>query len=896
MAHSYTADTTTYCRVRTFTRSAVFEDSDLIDGNLEFWLDWTSGPIKPFLGWAAGESLRDKIIGIGACGTTSQLAWTTGLGNILVDGNGKAYGASSGVAYISATGSNGTAPWTRTTLDLSCRVTLGSGGAGLAWRLESENNTFGIYLQTSSLRLKVEKRVNPSFTTVQTGTTALVQGNTYLLRVTCDADGNWETFIDGVSQGTFTDNALSIRCKWGLVTRDTDSRIYDVEGAASTTCPATSYDVINDSGVVVASGAVTASQTKIVVPDSALVQRDGRGPYGGYKLRLYGASVGNYGTAKGNTTFTRVVSSNDFADKPLPFTAPDLGATGEWDVELRAFFGLGATRFAMDVGTPATPATYMQTNYVDRAHLSRPRYNIGHFRQDNTGGAAAITAYVAANKAVFQAWEPRNEPEATNPVTFAEEQAYFYDAIKAGDPDAIVLGPNPVTYNDYLTVQYTWIQEFLAAGGAEHLDGLSVHGYNCTNGDIAMSKRLLARIKAIADSYDLPLWQTEQSFQNQLGNLYDPGHALRWTAVQLMVQECYGIPLERNVLWYDYEHGFAGYTTFWMDKTSAYSVPVLVRTMVDEIGDRTFASEYDLGDWADVYVCPKWTGTDGSATVGVLAQSKGMPDVRFYLTGATSVTAVDAFGNDYTLTRDSDNVVAVETSDLPTWLRVPTGVGLTLVATDWDAGTNLATTATVTTDASATTYNRQALVSQTLENQYEFSSAGAAEATGYPYQNNSATFPQTVTVTLPEAVTVARLVLVASPIWQTLLSTPTDFDIDVYNGTTWTTVHTETPDTSTTSAFVSDVLSSKTTFDSWYNPRTVWDVTFDAQSVTAVRVVIRDTSWGGHETEDASHAVWGGPPGGANQVVTLQGLRLYDGTPTFDPDRPRFNLTVTCSG
>lgn len=892
MAHAYAVDMANYCRIKPLVRSGVFEDADLVDGNLEFWLEWDHGAIVPYLGWDAG-TLQSQPIGVGG----GTLAWSNGLGNILVDGDGKAYGATSGHNVITGTGSQGSFPWVRTDVDISCTVTIGTTGAGLAWRVESTNQACYIYFNVAAGRAVIDVRANTTDVRGLTGTTPIAQGETRTLRFTCISDV-WELFVDGVSQGTFTDTTINTKKKWGIVTKDTTSRVSNIVGVNTATCPATSYEVINDDGVVVVSGAV--SGYKIVVADSALVGRDGRGPYGGYKLRLYGATVGNYGTAKGNITFTRVQTDARFTDKPHPFSAT-IGSNS-WDVGLRSFFGLGATRFAMDDGTPAVPAAYLQTNYVADALPTRPRYVIGHWRGDNAGQAATITAYVAANKALFQAWEPYNEPSGVSTaVNFAADQEYFYNAVKAGDPDAIVLGPNPVVYTVDRNDGLPWIEDFLAAGADAHLDGLSVHGYNGTNGDIYMGRRHLSALKALADQYDLPLWQTEQSHNVQYGNLFDVTHALRWNAVQLMVQECYGLPIERNVLWYDREHGFAGYTTYWSDKTSSYSIPVMVRTMVAEIGDRTFDSEYDLGDWLDVYLCPKWVGTDGTATVGVLAQSKGQPPVRFYLTGATSATAVDAFGNEFTLTRDGDNIIEVPAYDLPTWVRIPSGVTLTLVATDWEIGTNLATTATVTA-STGVTKNAQALVAQAWRNHYSSGGGFPAENTVQPFYNvaDSATVPAsaltpvTVTATLPTAQTVSRVVVASAIPWQLSYSTPTDFDIDISpDGTTWTTVHTETPDTSTTSAFVSDVLSSKTTIDSWFNPQTVWDVTFTQQTVKAVRLVIRDVSWGGHETQASSAAVW---DGGSAKWVSLRGLRMYPAETSFDPDRPRFNLTVTCSG
>lgn len=889
MGHSQTSGSD-YVRPTTFALSNVVEDSDLVDGNVELWLDYANGPIWPFVGYAAGTTLAGRRVGIGA--------FTWGTSAFTLDNDGAFYATSASGITALAPGQN---YQTNAKIDLTFTVKVGTIGAGMAWRYSGTNSGFFIWLSVAAGRIKADVRLGSSTDiNLLTGTTPVVSGGTYEVRFTC-ADDVWNVWLDGVLQGTFTDASWNfgafVRMNWAIISRDTTSRISNIEGTPTAACPATTYEVVNDAGQIVLSGPVPDG--RLLLPDASLVQGNDLGPYGGYKVRLYGADVGYYATAKGDCQFVRVKPADGFGPKPGAFTPHLHGVTG-WELALRCFFGLGPTRLEYDDGDVEAAAQYLQDNYVAHAYPSRPRHVIGHFAELNPDSTSTMTATVNALKHVIDAWEPLNEPNFSNYTgsTWVAKQQAFYNAIKAADPDALVLGANLVAYTQSPGTGGTsmqWHQAFFAGGGADYLDGgYSVHGYNGTNGDIPLSRRQLELLSETVEPYGLDLWQTEQSHHSQYGYLCMPRHALTWTAVQLMVQETRGIPIERNVLWYDVAHGF-NYTSFWWVYTGVTSVPVLVRTMVAELGDRTFDSEYDLGVMQDFYVAAKWTGTDGTTTAGFLAQSVGQPDLRFYLTGSDTVECCDAFGNEFTLTRGAHNIVSVPVDDLPTWVRLPVGVELTELR-DLAYGTNLALNGTVTAPLATSVANPANLVSEILENQYDRGGGGPAVGEGYNFsaytgatQQESA-YPQTVIVQLATPAAVSKIVIASTPIWQTWFGTPTDFDVDIStDGAGWTTIHTVTPPASTTATFVSDFLGNNSTIDTWFDPPTVWVIDAPGTVISHIRLYVRDASWGGHETAVSSQAVWGA----AWNPLTVRGLRLYDAD-TFDAtERQRFNLTVT---
>lgn len=876
MGHGYTPDYATYCRIGSRTRSYVFDDAAVVGGNLEFVLEWDGGYIEPYLDGANGVSTGSKLVGLG--GGTRTLDGSTP--NVVYTGTGAVKLSSAGTVNPSTNGFNGQTPWIRAAaLDVRFTLKAGSGVFGLAVRYSSGNyggNHFKIEHSGSTHKFTVTLARFPTADLVYlTSAVTTTLGESYDVRVTATADSVWEMFVDGVSQGTFTDASYTDRHKFQLRFTDTNSELSNLKFMPVTACPATSYEVINNEGVVVSSGSVAADQYVISVPDADLVQRGGRGPYGGYKLRLYGADdEADYGTAKGDCQFVRVAPADNFPALPTRYdTGP---SSTDNDLPLRCYFGLGASRIVWN-NNAAEQGAYLDDNYRSYAHPDRPRHSILHFSNLNVNDAATMTATVVALKDYYDAWEPLNEPNYSGytGTTWVPKQQIFYDAVKAGDASATALGPNPVSYN-WLR-QDPWIKPFFTAGGAAFLDEFSVHGYNCTNGDIHMAKYLLGALREFHTG-DLTLWQTEQSFFSQFGTpgVSTPLQAHTWLAVQLMVQETLGIPLERNVLWYDKSHGFA-YTSFWEHGTGVTSVPVMVRTMVAEFGNRVFDSEYDLGDLNDAYVCAKWSDTgDGTAVVGVLAQSDNLPDVRFTLTGATSVACVDAYGNEFTINATA-GVVTIPAQNLPHWVRLPAGVDLALVAADWVFGTNYAVTATVTAPGTAgvTLWNPDNMKSQFLENNYMFTDGTPGTGTGYTFQQTSQTFPQTYAFELAAPQTVGRINIFCPPVWQVFFSTLVDFDVDVYDGASWTTVYTGTPPAEmTTSAFVSNSAGANTTVDQWYQPPIAWDIQFYNQTVTHVRVVVRDVSYGNFETSWASEAMFGS--GSYARFTAIRGVRIYE--------------------
>jgi hypothetical protein len=106
---------------------------------------------------------------------------------------------------------------------------------------------------------------------------------------------------------------------------------------------ATSYELRNYDGQVLKSGALSAGAPP-TISDADLTYR-GRGPYGWYRLYLFGADRGDgqWGTAYGDCTFYRVSDSSLFPDNPSTAVAAT-GVNGNEEIA-RGVMGLGPARF-----------------------------------------------------------------------------------------------------------------------------------------------------------------------------------------------------------------------------------------------------------------------------------------------------------------------------------------------------------------------------------------------------------------------------------------------------------------------------------------------------------------------------------------------------------------------
>jgi hypothetical protein len=690
-----------------------------------------------------------------------------------------------------------------------------------------------------------------------------------------------------------------------------------------------SYEVRNYDGVVVASGSLVSNF--VTLP--AL-------PCGWFKFQLIASGVTtnmadqtdldtvtvmgqvNYASSVGDCYFCVVPVDSRFPTRPAPGTAET--AFGDYDLIFRGMTAMGPNRYSigdttdvMNAGVhDAVPnikncvtienSWYKNPSFAD-ANRPRPLFVSFETATANPPGSATQATYDAGVRQVVNElypvgveWfeGPHNEP---NVATYYPEQTAsetvtlmqkFYNNVKAANPSAKVLGVNPVNYSG---LGLGYFDEFLRLGGGQYCDGFSFHAYNSGIGDVSLARRCLSVLQGILTNRGQtgkPLWQTEFQPKAVEAGLFDPHVHMQWTAVQMLMQEGYGLPKEHNHYWYDVSHGFWSWATFWkaLDKKSLMPGAVMFRTMSAELYGKTHTSRYDFGaDHNDQYVGSLFTNpTTGDKVAWLMTGGSLDGQVKLGLSGATSVVTVDLWGNETTVNA-SAGVVAVPVRELPTYVRLPSGVTATLLdfgfGLDRALSTNGATiSSSLVLDAPSTAKLNKVIArddpnsAQLHRNSYWANTEDPANEF-FPF--NTTTLPASFDVTFNGSHNVNRVVVFASPVWQAQ-STLLDFDVATKNGDgTWTVRSTVV----NTDAVVIERLANQDTsasfVDVYKSRRWIFNVTFADVTTTAIRLTVRDTTLGQYPNQtvqDRHPQVW-------PKRIVLRQIQAFGGGDTPDTAR-----------
>jgi hypothetical protein len=342
----------------------------------------------------------------------------------------------------------------------------------------------------------------------------------------------------------------------------------------------------------------------------------------------------------------------------------------------------------------------------------------------------------------------------------------------------------------------------LAAMDPVPIDGISFHSYNCNNGDLLLGRicyqQLANNISAVGLS-GLPLFNTEQGFFAMNYGVFEPRLQGRWTMQMLLLQEQFGIPKEHHIIFYDSvvsgQTGTAGFPSNYSTRNTWFPAVAMMRAFSAEVwgmpGPPTVLNFGNPGNnmmLGSVYTSP----IAGNSLIAL--QSAGSTDltVRFTVTGATTFTLVDCFGNTSRLAA-SGGVLSVPTAMEPVYLRVPAGATATLIR-DWNFSTDLATLGTASASGSVANVraNAKIMVQGPIPSTYYYNTALTVRGEqGAPYIDDTDSFPAWASVTWKTAQTFDAVLVIATPPWQgqgTLL----DFEIQylLSDGVTWQTVKT----------------------------------------------------------------------------------------------------------
>lgn len=566
-----------------------------------------------------------------------------------------------------------------------------------------------------------------------------------------------------------------------------------------------------------------------------------------------------------------------------------------------ALTNFGPQRFYVsDPGS--TTATTSAVNYIlgvmdydaqwwgGHGSVNRPRENFCSFTTSTstTAQQAGVTSAVQRLYPTIKWFEgPNNEPQDNNVNTVISQMVTFANAVRAGNPNAKVIGPSCVTFN---ASQTGWLTAFLNGLPPGTIDGLSIHGYNTSNGDLAMTDAALANLRSVlnATGYsNLPVFMTEGC--GEFINVYGVVHWRRsahWIGMRYLLYEAYGIPRERQSFFFPYSVGFWEFPAFMWSADDNADAPILdfLRGLQERTYNSTFTRRLDFGSvgqllfFGSVYTSP----TDQC----VVLMCGGSPSgtVKLHIGTGQTATVYDWIGNSQTQSADGAGNITVAVNDLATYVSCSLTADISVVDADeglLSAGANLAMNATfsASTAAASTSYNYNTPVSiNTIKNgQFEygfyFYSANGIhspvqwESTGPP--------PVWVMGKWTDVQTVGRIVIATAPPWQQQCGLLT-FTLATWDGSAWVTQYSFNDTQATSFPFVRPEYSWGSVRATYWKEQCAWDITLPAPVQTnGVLLTVTKTSYGG-EPDLASGNMNGIGQGGPT-IVGLREFMVFSG-------------------
>lgn len=629
---------------------------------------------------------------------------------------------------------------------------------------------------------------------------------------------------------------------------------------------ATTWFIRNYYGITVASGSLSGSSLTLSGPL----------PLGWYKLHFVrpSAAASPWLTAGGEVFFCVVRTGGSLTARPAASTlrTPSGGdpRTEGMDYPARGFMGLGPHRHsvylddtwytlsktAQDVGAP-NAASFWTTD------SARPLRQMTGF-PEGTGGSAPTGTQTTRITSVVQSgvtngvtyFEGRNEPQVNTTYTnYYPELQQFANTVHAAHASAKVMGPCPIYVHggpgsdDGLA----WVDGVLAAGGGNYIDVFSFHNYN--SGDLPSSRKVLDALVATLTKYsqqNKPRYISE--FGSRFAAVYGSWeHRLQTQKVMfdLHMAEQYAIPKEQTSYFYDWSHGFWDFPSWFMcneDQTNPNPMVATVRVWSEELFGKNFAAKLDFGTVENDHFLGSRFDHPSNGTKTVVLQSDGRAgDVSLLVTGASSVTWVDAWGNVYNQSADSAGLVTLNVDTLPLYVRLPSGVTAVPVIANYGVEVVRAQVFSVATaDTNSSTASRGINgVIGTVDTIHD---------TNNIYQGVEGTSPPSwFQIDLPTTTRIDTVIVHCPEQWQhdsTLLA----FDVQTWDGAAWVT-QVSASELTRTYQWTSTKSCGGCFTDSYHSRRRVWVVRFPFGPVatTKLRIYATDFTYGGGATVDTTN-------------------------------------------
>ena len=566
-----------------------------------------------------------------------------------------------------------------------------------------------------------------------------------------------------------------------------------------------------------------------------------------------------YGDAVSGTMFVVVRDNPNFPKlPPLDSKYPKPG-TG--DEVMRGVSGMGPQRHSADASKPEESIARLEAEIAADRDLylpfdpTRKRVLMIAFGNGTKGHLDGVKQIVEHFKNDVKYYEPRNEPNyGSNGADFIKnEMADFYKTVKSVDPSLKVLGPGTVTISPS-PAGLGFIEDFLKAGGADYIDGFSFHAYNCVNGDLWLVRQTMGDLAAMLKKHNAEkkeLWQTEQGFFACVYGAYQPHLQARWTMLEMMAFEQYGLPKEHNHLWYDRSHGFWDFPTWWENDDGGFNPALpLMRVFSEELFGKNFASAYEFGAVGNkIYLGSLFAGEKNVAAF----MSDGDPNgkVELNVTGnSPTLHVVSAFGVESDLPV-INNRATLTVPELPVYVELAPEQKIEVIPQDF--GDNLARGEGVTLAASGTGRHPVTPAPGKPEIPNDISKLNNGEMENWyyhqkpsdqPWMDDTAEFPAWVEMRFPKPTQVGRVIIYAPTPWQ-WQSTLVDYELQYDDGGKWVTIeHVNEP----LKTFKVLTPTSRTKVDSFFSDRHIFQHPFPPVTTGKIRILVHNTTFGGGAT------------------------------------------------
>lgn len=608
------------------------------------------------------------------------------------------------------------------------------------------------------------------------------------------------------------------------------------------------YEVYNLFGSLMTSGSLTAGQSTLNLAPLAL---------GWYKIYFYrGVSLGNPWQYSGGEAHFCIVrrNTNLIARAALGTSpAPNDNLFVGIDFPTQGFVAMGPYRHQIRYGTnrAADQQASIDNSGAERTYWptdsARPLFQFVQFPDDpgltpSAGVLADITAGVQAlvptGVVNFECQNEANSSGVTAPDFITRFNAWA-DQVHSANVNAKTMGPCTLDVNG----QLTWVDTVLGSVGNK-TDIISFHNYSAGYS--------LNEIKSVLDKFVTVL--TKYSLQNKPRVLsegisryaanygsFNPMLQARMTMLEFILYEQYGMPKERIHNFYQTQHGFWGFPSWWMGQDNGEYAPMptvaLVRVYSEEVFGKAYAAKLDFGTtWNKYIIANRYDHpSNGTKTIAIISDGLDM-NVKFQVSGATYLDTVDYFGN-VTSTAVVNGILTLPVTFLPKYIRVPAGA--TCVPADVNGGRDVYTaqqSTAVSSSRSSATYAQYAADGDFASTPFRANDSEGTNGTWELAFTNPTRFDR---------------VIVSCPFpWQED-SAMLDFDLQYWNGSSWVTIGTRTENTNTFN-WTSGKPANACYVDSYWTRRNIWMFELSTPiTASKIRIFARTCSYGGEPTPEA---------------------------------------------